>query len=246
VPENATLVLAGRFAPDRARALVERYFASLPDRPIPRRPSLPPLEQKGPTRVEIAAAVGEESVQLSWRAPVFGAPGDAELDWVASLLAGSKTSRLQKRLVDDGLAVSVSARQVSKTRASLFTIRAVGAPAHRAEDMTAAIDQEISRLATLGPTEQEMERAAFYWEKTDVLRLESAIGRAGELASAAKRGPITIPFDWREHRGTVFTANDLRVAVSRYLAPASRASEVIVRPKRGAPLAGTIVKRDEP
>src|SRR5262249_20111861 len=136
-PENATLVLTGHFDKDRARALVERYFGSLPGRPPPRRPALPPIERKGPPRVEIGGAVREEAVQDAAGTPAYGRPGDAALDWVAALLARGRASRLQTELVDEGLAVSVSARQVSKRLASLFVIRATAVAGRKAEEILA-------------------------------------------------------------------------------------------------------------
>jgi len=245
-PENATLLLCGHFDLPRTRRLVEKYFGTLPGRPPPKRPALPKIERRGPTRLELGASVREEEVELSWVTPAYGLPGDTELDWLAAILARGAQSRLEKSLVNDGLALSVHARQSSRRLTSLFVIRALAAKGHTAEELIRAIDEQISSLSTLGPSEREMERAASYWELSDLFSLEDALGRASVLMSAAGRPGPLFPLDWREHRGSSPSASDLRAVVSKYLSPEARAAEVILRPKKGAPLAGTIVKREEP
>lgn len=245
-PENATLILAGHFDRDRARKLVDRYFGTLPGRPAPRRPALPKLERKAPTRIEIAASVTNENLELSWVTPAYGLPGDTELDWVAAILAKGEQSRLVARLVNEGLALSVAARQSSRQLASVFLIRVLVQKGHTAEEVIQAVDHELSSLATLGPSPRDMERAAAYWERADMFMLESALGRAATLEIATDRTTPLLPFDWRAHLGSSPSAAAIRAAAEKYLSPGARAGEAIVRPVKGAPLAGTIVKRVEP
>ena len=245
-PENATLVLSGKFEQGRGRALVERYFGTIRGRPAPRRPPLPKLERKGPTRVEVGANVVEEAVHLSWITPAYGLPGDSELDWVSALLSRGEASLLSRRLVDKGLAISVSTRQQSRLHTGMFYINALAAKDHTADEILSTIDETLTLLGKIGPSPDDVARAASYWEVDDVFSLESAMGRAATLTSLATRGPITQPFDWREHGGIVYSPEHLRVAIAKYLSPTARAAQVIVRPKKGAPLAGVVVSREEP
>lgn len=244
-PENATLVLAGKLDRDRCRALVDRYFGTIPGRPSPRRPALPKLEKKRETRVEIAANISDQGVRMSFITPAYGLPGDAELDWIAAMLSRGDASLFRRALIDQGIALGATARQDSRRLASVFTITAIAAKKRTAEDVTAAIDSVLTQLGASGPSAADVARAASVWEVNDIFTLETAMGRASILASAASRGPLPIPFDWRLHGGT-FTPTQIRAVAARYLAPSARAAIVIERPKRDAPLAGTVVSREEP
>ena len=245
-PENATLILAGHFDADRARRLVDRYFGTIPGRPAPRRPSLPKLEIKGPTRIEIGAPVVGEDVELGWVTPAVGLPGDTELDWLAAILGRGEQSRLVRDLVNSGIAATVYARQTSRRQASLFTIRANLHAKHTAEEAIAVIDRAIESLIASGPSAAEVERAAAYWERSDLFALDTALGRAGVIATLEGRPTPLLPFDWREHRGAAPTAEALKDAAAKYLAISKRAAEAIVRGKAGTHLSGTVLKREEP
>lgn len=242
-PENALLILTGHFDSERAKKLLEKYFATLPGRPTPQKPMLPKLEHTGTTRIELDGAVGRESVELSWVTPSFGLPGDTELDWIATILTSGEQSRLVQRLVHGGLAVSVAARQASKQRASIFIIHAIVQKGHIAEELIAAIDKELSSLMSLGPTQAEMDRALSYWEKSDLFELETALGRAELIRARTMRPGPLLPIDWREHSGAAPSADNIRAAAAKHLSPTLRDGEVIVRPVKTAPLSGTIVRR---
>ena len=245
-PENATLILAGHFDPDRAKKLVDRYFGTLPGRPPPARPAMPKIERRGTTRIEIGASVQNQELDLTWVTPAYGMPGDSELDWIGVVLSGSYKARLERRLVAGGLALDVSAGQRSRHLASLFQIHVLVATGHTAEEARDAIDEELGALVSAGPTADELSRASAAWEKDDLFSLESSLGRAQAVSSAQNRPRPLLPFDWREHLGASPSAESLRATAEKYLAPSLRAGEAILRPRKGAPLAGVVVKREEP
>ena len=90
-PNNATLVIAGDFAPDSAKAWVRQYFGGIPHGPpIPARPN--------PARVTLARdtmLVLEDKVQLprfyyTWPTVRLFTSDDAPLEILADVLAGDK------------------------------------------------------------------------------------------------------------------------------------------------------------
>lgn len=245
-PANATLILAGKLDVDRTKALVDRYFATLTGRPPPPRPALPALSIQGETRVEIAADIATDDVRLTWVTPAAGAPGDAALDRVASLLAGDEASRLEKRLVGSGLARAVSAGQLSRRLASVFQIQASAAVGRRAEEIIEVVDRELRDLAEKGPTDLEMKRVQSAWATSDMFDLETSMGRAERLMIAAGRGPLSSPFDWTDRAARALGAADVRAAVASHLSPEGRAGVIITRYRKKAPLSGVVVRRDEP
>ncbi|MFO0588093.1 MAG: pitrilysin family protein [Polyangiaceae bacterium] len=245
-PENATLVLVGHFDPDRARRLVERYFGTLPGRPAPRRPPLPKLEIKGTTKIEIGSPMVQQELELGWVTPAVGLPGDTELDWISTILGRGEQSRLVQRLVHPGIASAVHVAQTSRRLASLFTVHVLLHRGHSAEEAIRVVDREIQSLLATGPSPAEVERAAAAWERSDLFVLDTALGRAEVIIAREERPGPLLPFDWRVHQGATPSADALKAAAAKYIAPSMRAAEVIARPKSGARLSGTIYKREEP
>ncbi|HZU82165.1 MAG TPA: pitrilysin family protein, partial [Polyangiaceae bacterium] len=151
VPRNATLVVAGDIDPDATLALVERYFGPIAGGAPPAHAAAPAPALSGEARLEVEAGVRLGRVQVAWITPAYFAPGDADLDLLARVLAATKTSRLYKRLVyDDQIAQDVSAYQDSRQLASEFEIVATAKPGHAPEELLAAVDQELARVQAGG------------------------------------------------------------------------------------------------
>jgi zinc protease len=99
-------------------------------------------------------------LRLAWHTPALFAPGDADLDLAAHVLGGGKSSRLYRALVfERRLAQDVFAYQGSQMLGSLFHVGATAKPDHDLAEITTAVDAELQRLASDGPTDAELERA---------------------------------------------------------------------------------------
>ena len=160
-PSNASLVVAGDFDPGEARALIDRYFGWQPRLDPPARPPRPATP-----RLDASAAntmtdrVQLPRLRLAWHTPALFAPGDADLDLAAHVLAGGKSSRLYRALVfEQRIAQDVFAYQGSQLYGSLFQVAATAKPGRGLAEIAGAVDAEIARLAAQGPTESELVRA---------------------------------------------------------------------------------------
>jgi predicted Zn-dependent peptidase len=159
-PSNASLVIAGDFDPQEARALVDRYFAWQPRREPPQRVRPPRVTLAADVAVSLTDRVQLPRLRLVWHAPALFAPGDADLDLAAHVLGGGKSSRLYKSLVfERRIAQDVFAYQGSQVYGSLFHVGATAKPGHDMPEIQAAVDAEIARLASDGPTDEELTRA---------------------------------------------------------------------------------------
>ncbi|HVY39776.1 MAG TPA: pitrilysin family protein [Polyangia bacterium] len=160
-PSNASLSIAGDFDPTTVRGLVDKYFGWQPARPRPERrppPALPRLESDVTRR--LTDRVQLPRLRLAWHSPALFAPGDADMDLAAHVLGGGKSSRLYRALVFDGrIAQDAFAYQGSLMLGSLFHVGATAKPGHGLEEITAAVDAQLARLASDGPTEEELARA---------------------------------------------------------------------------------------
>ena len=100
----------------------------------------------------------EDSVELprlylNWHSPAIFAPGDAELDLVADVLADGKSSRLYETLVyERRIATDVTAVQQSRELSGFFQVIATAAPGHTLAELDEPITARARRVAESGPT----------------------------------------------------------------------------------------------
>jgi zinc protease len=118
---------------------------------------------------------------LAWHSEGLFAAGDAEMDLVAELLAGSKTSRLYRTLVyDQRIATEIAASQNSREIGGFFQVVATAAPGRTLQDLQAAITNEIDAFVGSGPTPAEMERGLAQAESHFIYRLQTVGGFGGK------------------------------------------------------------------
>jgi len=233
-PNNATLVIAGDFDPPAAQRLVQKYFGSLARGPDVPKPAVvtPPLD--GERRLTVTDRIELPRVDLAWLTPRAFAPGDAELDVAATILAGGKSSRLYKKLVYElELAQNVDASQDSYAFVSVFDIQALARPGHTPAELEAAIDEEVARLARDGPTQAEVDRARSTYEHGLFRGLQKVGGEGGRANRLNYYNQYTgdpgyLASDLARYRR--ITPDDVRRAVATYLRKDAR---VVVYAERG-------------
>jgi zinc protease len=159
-PNNATLTLVGDFEMDAARALIEKYFASIPRREVP--------TTAHPTTAPLAAAVKKtvlEDVELlrvvkAWITPPAYSPTDPALRIAAAVLANGKASRLYRSLVvEQKLATEVSAYVDANRLCSMLGVDAKASSGTTADKLQAALDRALIGFAQEGPNARELARA---------------------------------------------------------------------------------------
>ncbi|NTV04702.1 insulinase family protein, partial [bacterium] len=179
-PNNASLCVAGDFDPAEAKALIAKYFGTIPPgRPVQRiRQWVPALE--GERR-----ATAEDDVELprlivAWHTPALYAPDDAELGLLASVLTGGKSSRLYQALVyEQQIAQDVSAWQSSREIGSIFQVEVTAKAGVELAQLERAVDAELRRLFEKGIAGDELARAQTGYEVRFIRRLESVGGFGG-------------------------------------------------------------------
>jgi len=180
VPNNASLAIVGDLDEAQTRALVQKYFGPLPPgSAIPRIAAATPAIT-AERRVTVTDRVELPRVSLAWlTAPIYQ-PGDAEADLLAEILGGGKSSRLYKHLVyERQIAQDVTAEQQSLAIASVFLIEATAKPGVKPEDLERAIDEELTAIATQGPSAGELERARNSMTSRIIRSLERLGGYSG-------------------------------------------------------------------
>jgi len=242
VPNNATLVIAGDIEPAKVKELVAKYFGGLlrgADAKPVRGPVPSNLSRE--LRLEVEAGVTLPRLVISWPTPPHYAPGDAELDLVADVLASGKSSRLYKRLVYDmQIAQSVSAGQGSRELSSDFEISVTLQKDKSLDEVFKVVDEELDKLRAAPPSTDELERARTHYLSSHVFSAERVTGRADLLNNYNRRTGDPGFFEKDLARYEVAKASDVTKAVGAYL-PKDKRVVTFVRPKEGAPRAGRLV-----
>jgi zinc protease len=224
-PANASLVLGGDIATDRAFDLAERYFGDIPAGAKPA-PVTATASLDGERRLVLEDRVDRPRVYMAWLTPAMYAAGDADLDLIGDLLANGKTARLYKTLVyDRRVALDVSAAQQSREMAGYFVLAVTAAPGASLTDLVAVVDEEIARLAVDGATSAEMERAGASAEANFIYHLQTVGGFDGKSdqlnAYNIFRGdPGFFAKDLGRYRDA--TPDSVRDAARQYLRPDRR------------------------
>jgi predicted Zn-dependent peptidase len=186
-PADASLVVAGDFDPVGTKETIERWFGTIPTRGKPSDPGAPGFTEgkttlKGVVRETIGDDVELAKVTLAWQSPRHFAPGDAEMDLLASVLSGGKASRLYRALVrDQKIAQEVEAAQQSEQLASSFVVTALVRQHVDPAKVERAIFDEIAQIRARAVSAEELRRARNDYEMAFVERLQSVPERASLL-----------------------------------------------------------------
>ena len=251
-PDNAVLILAGRFDERRALELATKHFAPIP-RPARALPALYTTEptQDGERTVTLRRTGDQQIVSALYRTPAGSHPDFPAIDVLAQVLGDAPTGRLHRALVQKGLASSAwgAAREMHDPGYAYFGASlAKDASIDKARE---ALIATVERAAKEPVTAAEVERA-----RTRLLNdFEKAQLDTGALvrviAEYQAMGDWRLFFLYRERLRKVTVADVQRVA-EHYLRPANRVLGVFVptdKPERAeipatpdlpAALAGTL------
>ena len=184
VPNNATMVLAGDFDREEAKALIQKYFGEIPrganvPKPTPRPAQL--SQTKLVMWEDDFAKLPDLSVVFSG---VEQYHKDANaLSALTSLIAGGKQSPLYKIVVEEKkLAPAVNGNSRSSEIAGnlQFSVRAF--EGINLNDVYAAIQEAFERFEKEGVNEQELERLKMMQEVNFYSRIGSVQGKASMMA----------------------------------------------------------------
>jgi predicted Zn-dependent peptidase len=182
LPDNASLVVAGDFDVPDTKALIAKLFQDLRRGKPSSAPMPTPARLDREVRRTMFDKVRQPMINMCFHSPPKFAALDAEADLLASILASGKSSRLYQRLVvQDKIAVSVSADQEASGMGSVFRIDVLLQPDTDLALAEAALDQELARIAEAGPTESEVRERATTMESRMLTRLQSLRARADKL-----------------------------------------------------------------
>jgi zinc protease len=220
-PNNAVLSLAGDITPERALELVNKYFGALPPGPpLPRTEVwIPTLDRD--IRDEMEDQVPQVRVYRRWHAAAWKDADVARLQLLGDVLAGSKSARLDKRLVyEKGIATSVSAGMQDSELGGNFGITVTLKNGADQAEVEREVDRIVAELLDKGPTAEELARvktrelAEF---SRGIERLGGFGGRADVLAESMTYGGTPEAYLTRLEQMAGATPADVKAAGNRWL-----------------------------
>jgi zinc protease len=196
-PNNATLVLAGDFETENAKALIEKYFGE-----IKRRQEVEPLKPQPVTLAETKRLYHEDNFatapQLNMVWPTVEQYNDDAyaLSFLGQLLSRGKKAPMYKVLVEEKeLTSRVDVYNSAQEIAGEFHISVTANSGKNLADVEAAIFESFAKFEEEGITDADVERLKA-GEETDFYNgISSILGKSFQLArynmSAGDPGYIT-------------------------------------------------------
>jgi predicted Zn-dependent peptidase len=193
-PGNAVLCIGGDLDVAETERLVRRWFGPVEARGVP---PVPPTGEPSPTRVRSGvvedALAPAPALALGWRVPDPVTEFDSYLGTVllAEVLSEGDASRLERRLIhDDRIAIAQSSYvglfgdPFDVRDATLLTTQVHHPAAVPAERVTAAVHEEIARIAGDGVAAEELRRVQARTEAQLLRQADSVLGRTLGFAAA--------------------------------------------------------------
>jgi zinc protease len=171
-PANAVLTVAGDLDLAQTRDLIEKHFGDVPARPAPNRPSFGeprPNSQLESEHIDPHAPLPALAIGYRMPDPIAEMDGYLANLVLASVLAEGDGSRLQQRLVlKEPIVTDVNAAcglfgPFEARDPDTFTITAVYSPDVSQDRVLRAVDEELDKVATTPPSEQELAKVTARW-----------------------------------------------------------------------------------
>jgi len=235
-PNNAVLVVAGRFDADALLAAVDAGYGRLhPSTALARHEIAPESPLARPVRVAIERPVPADRLLLGFPAPALGATDRAAFEVLDEILTGGPSARLHRRLViESAMASSVDGGPSASKDPGLYSLWVQMRRGHLAAEAESAVSSEIEALLLRGLAEGELDKAKNRLETAFWRALASSEGKATQLGEFEV---VTGSFENLMARATqiaAVTGEDVRAAVSAYLATPRRAV-LVAHPAEKAP-----------
>ncbi|RMD87118.1 MAG: insulinase family protein [Candidatus Dadabacteria bacterium] len=160
VPSNMVVSIVGDVNPDEDIKTVKKYFSRIPAGPKPPRTHLVEPLQEGRRTVEYRAFASPKAAVV-YRKPSYPHPDDPPLTVMMEMLAGTKSSPLYKKLVQEyGLATSVSYYEMpGDAYPDLFWFSGVVRSPHTNKEFVDKLLEELESFKKDGGTEELLEIA---------------------------------------------------------------------------------------
>jgi zinc protease len=163
-PDNATLIVSGKFDPAAVLEQIQTEFGAIPapKRALPNHYTLDPA-QDGERLVTLRRVSGVPLILAAYHVPPGAHPDMAALKLIDLLMSDDPAGRLHQRLIDNKLAANVFAFSRAAFDPGMTIFGAQLAPGQEVDAAQAALIDVIESIAKVPFTDDEVNRARSNW-----------------------------------------------------------------------------------
>ncbi|HUN79915.1 MAG TPA: pitrilysin family protein [Phycisphaerae bacterium] len=221
-PDNAMLVVAGKFDPEKALKRINELFGSIPkpSRELEKTYTVEP-PQDGEREVTLRRMGEIQAIGCAYHICSAAHDDAAPIDVLADILDTTQTGRLYKALVEPELAVNVRANSESLFDPGLFEVVAEVRMDKSLPEVRKIMFDVLDNIANQDISDKEVERSKNAHAK-NFNQLMSDSGRVGiRLTEFASKGDWRLLFHQRDQMEKV-TPSDVKRVAALYLRPSNR------------------------
>lgn len=201
-PNNATLVISGKFEPEQTLAWVDKYFSPIPAGPaVTKAAPAPARLDSSRYQTLVDSRIRMPLVYVSYPTVYLGHEDEAALDVLANVLGGGKGSLLHQQLVEAGKAVSTGASHFCSELACTLTLWAYSNPSKEGSlaPLMTEMDAVIKNIAERGIAADDVTKAVNVLRSELIFGLDSVEGKARQLSlgQVLKDDPLYVINAWR-------------------------------------------------
>jgi zinc protease len=216
-PDNAVLLVAGKFDPNQTLKTIAKLFGAIPK---PTR-ALPPFWTVEPTqdgeRSFIVRRKGDvQIVALGYKIPSALQQDSDALSFMSEILGDTPTGRLHKQLVESGKAAQVFSFGETGYAPGLQIIGAVVKAGQPLEPVRDALIEAVESFAKTPPTEEEMERTRRNFANSIEKSLNNPQRVGVTLSEEISLGDWRLLFQGRDKLPSI-TSKEVADVAARYL-----------------------------
>ena len=221
-PDNAVLIVAGKFDKDKTLDLISAKFGAIarPTRKLPNTYTTEPT-QDGHRWVELRRSGDINVVAAAYHIPAGSSEEFAAVDVMGEILADTPSGRLYKRLVKTKIATNVGGGAYQLHDPSLLYLQASARKDSDIIKLESALVEAIQSMAEEGPTEEEVKRARAALLKVMDKTQRDTRRLALQLSEWASMGDWRLYYLYKERLKNVKTEDVARVA-KKYLKGSNR------------------------
>ena len=215
-PENITLVVVGPVELSKVRAMVDRVWGTVPATGYKGARPPAPARLTGQVRKTVERPEQQAMLALGWQAPPSDDPEGDAVDMVTTILAGTESSRLARRLRDqDRLVSGVMMNYAAQMGGGIVSLRA-DLEAENLDKVERIILEEIARMQESGPTDEERQLALTKFEAQHAFDTETSEGLANAYGLAETTWTLDAEVGYVDRLRKI-TNEQIRDAARRYL-----------------------------
>ena len=239
-PDNAVLIISGKFDPETTLNTIAAVFAKIPKptRTLPVEYTVEPV-QDGERQITLRRHGGSPLAAALFHIPALADPDYTPLDLGVSILSDTPSGRLYHALVEKKLATDVFGFTAGLRQPGYALFGAQLEPGMDQKLTLKTLDDTIASIATQPFTQAELDRIKNKWLTDWDRTYSNPISLAGALSDAVSDGDWRLFFLQRDRVKAVHLA-DVQRATQAYLISSNRTNGLYIptdKPVR-APAAG--------